>query len=159
MGEARFSIKATFPTPADAEAARDWLCRLIDEDAEKHWQEHRHEPANLFWPAFQARHPLTVGVLSFAESWNGERYAPVVPGESSTEDLCGLIDWQDNVLPDETRPTTDGRNLTYQAVTWYWARWAPLATALVKRGAEKVVWESPQGRFVMDCMGEYTRAA
>ena len=151
MGEALLKLDGHFRNVRAAERARDSLTALVLEDAEVWWQDHRDTPAGDFWPEFRAKFPLSCAVLACAS----EKDRKAFEAEPSNG-LAGLIDWRDAAMTlaewkprEEYTPEVHGTRLTHQAVTWYHARWAPLAAWLIELGAIRVNWSSPSGDWTL----------
>jgi len=157
MGEAMLELNATFADAETAQVAADALCLLLDENAADWWQANRERPAVELWPDFNARFPLSAEVLRRG----AENPANAVHnGPDAANALAGLLDWRDDparnfagyhgelVERPEYRPEAIVKTLHHRALTWYWARWEPLALWLLALpGCRIVRWESPQGQF------------
>jgi len=157
MGMAELTIKATFRTVAELDAASAKLATLIAENAEDWWQEHRCEQRADWWDDFKARFPVTCEVLAQPDAYGKVRLDDPDTDNGLAGWLC-FVDaafvWDHYLKQDiprpVSRPEVQGKSLTYRAVTWYWAMWTPFARWLLALGASRVLWESPQGKFTLD---------
>ena len=164
MGEAFYTIEATFPTVAKARAACTRLEGLIKERAEDWWQDHRHLGPEEFWPQFRRLHPLAVEVLALSvrHDWSGgtEKILPALDGDCNNG-LASVLDFADNVWQDEDRkpnvPVISGARLRYTARVWHFVQWAGLAKWLRNLGATSVRWQTESSRYRLDAEGEMHR--
>lgn len=136
MGEAIYTLKATFP---NAYAAEKGLKELTDalkdiQGAYVYWQNNRGKAPTEFWPEFKAAYPKATALLLLAD---------VVIGGDCNNELSGKMSCTPWDGPLDIKKT--GQLVTYSAEVWHFADWNPLAQYAVNVGATFAKWRSDEG--------------
>ncbi len=138
MGEARYYLKAVFPTDITSEqltTIQDFF--LEGQDAEDWWQTHRfvkdQGQHNRFWYEFKQNFPLVTELIH-----------DLIGGDCNN-DLAGRLDFGDT---EDTPPPTIGQKpneVLYDAIVWHYADWTPLCKFLKSHfGATAAGWLSDE---------------